>query len=243
MKKCLFSSFTLLLFVCNAVSYAQTDYLRITRFPTISQLCYDSILSETSNIPRFFEEWAEWSKLVSKGVSDSRYNEIFVRYFREYYGKEEDKRDCKYIALPERIKVIKYNCKIYPDSLMTGLPESISYFIPKIELERPVVYLTPEVTDILDSFIDAPVRDKNYESVSEDDWAERWKRMDMIREYIPAELAHWGDGWYYSSYPLFDTIYVGEDGYYVSLSDADYSGFRLFVTWSGEEQLVVRWFQ
>lgn len=65
----------------------------------------------------------------------------------------------------------------------------------------------------------------------------------MIREYIPAELAHWGDGWYYSSYPLFDTIYVGEDGYYVSLSDADYSGFRLFVTWRGEEQLVVRWFQ
>lgn len=67
MKKCLFSSFTLLLFVCNAVSYAQTDYLRITRFPTISQLCYDSILSETSNIPRFFEEWGGVVKACVEG--------------------------------------------------------------------------------------------------------------------------------------------------------------------------------
>lgn len=72
-------------FVCNAVSYAQTDYLRITRFPTISQLCYDSILSETSNIPRFFEEWAEWSKLVSKGVSDSRYKEHTYSEWNIFY--------------------------------------------------------------------------------------------------------------------------------------------------------------
>lgn len=257
---------TLFLLFNNAVSYAQTEISNITGFPSGRKLYYNStmknVYGETNNLPRFFCEWAEWSKLISRGAADSEYNKIFSKYFLKYYGETDtmfqDDMDCEYIALPDRIEVIKFNCNIHPDALKsietrshngisvlfeTVLPESISYFTPKLEADKPIVYLISEATEIIDAFIEEPIHGKDYDLITKEDWEEFRKRSGMIEKYVPAIPAHWGDDWYYSSYPLVGTIYIGNDGYYVNISDADYWGFQLFITLEGEEIKVYDWIQ
>lgn len=254
------------LFLCinNAMAFAQPEISSIKNFPDWQRLyCNHGVKNkdgDTTNLHHFFNEWAEWSKLISKGAPDSQYNAIFTRFFRKYYGKANTMfggdRDCKYIALPYTIRVEKFNCNIHPDSLSKIhrdvasvlndriMPESITYFTPKIELDKPVLYITPKVTDLLDSFIEEPRKAKDYDSITEEDWEESRNRRDMIRDYVPAVIAHiFSEGYYYSSYPLIERIYVGNDGYYVHFSDANYSGEEVFVTSSGKVIEVAFWVQ
>lgn len=243
----------------NTGSYAQTDQSRITDFPRWHNLRYE----KTNDIPRFFSEWEEWSKLIAKGAQGIQYNDIFAKFFLKYHSERDtvsgNPDTCKYIAIPYTVKVVKFNCEIHPDKLSARfpevhdciytlskevLPESISYFTPRIEIEKPVLYLIPEAEKLLATFLDAPKESKEVHEITDEEREEREKRRrSMINEYVPALSAHWGDRWFFSSYPLFGTIYVGQDGYYVNISNANYSGFEIFVTWSGEETMVKDWIQ
>ena len=188
---------------------AQDDSSSIINFPQWRRLYYDlrwpngkeltNIYGERSNIERFFSEWESWSKLIANGALPNDYNDIFKRHFIEARDGKEEKS--KYIALPIRIKVIKNN-------------ESISFFTPVVESDKPVLYLTPER-----------------------------KRRDMINEYVPTQVAHWGDGWYFTSYPLVNLIIIGTDGYSISLSNANYSGTDLFVPWGKDPIVTSEWIQ
>ena len=220
---------------------AQDDSSSIINFPQWGRLYYDlrwpngkeltNKYGERSNIERFFSEWESWSKLIANGALPNDYNNIFKRHFIEARDGKEEKS--KYIALPIRIKVIKNN-------------ESISFFTPVVESDKPVLYLTPEVEQLLSSFIEEPLMKDEYtkkENVLEEDWEELRKRRDMINEYVPTQVAHWGDGWYFTSYPLVNLIIIGTDGYSISLSNANYYGTDLFVPWGKDPIVTSEWIQ
>ena len=264
----------------ETVSSAQVPYERIVSFPSMRHLYYDrktpNIYGERSNISLFFSEWEGWSELIKKGAAPSEYNSIFQKHFLEESPQRES--DAKYLSLPIRVKVIKYNCSIHPDSFKVSdesdsghddveiaiepsypynlmknrMAESISYFTPVIESDKKVLYLSPEAQEILSAFIDEPTKtldEKDFtysvrkKEITDDDWKEVRKRRDMIRKYVPTIAAHWGDGWYFTSYPLIRTIIVGEDGYYIEWSNANYSGQEYFVPWDGAPVDLGWWIQ
>ena len=244
---------------------AQVPVEHVVLFPSWHHLYYDSktanIYGEHSNIDIFFTEWEEWSALISKGLGSNEYNDIFKRHFCENNTKK--KNDSKYISLPLSIEVVKYNCNINPDSIKvqdhysliqslinSKRPESISIFTPKIESDKKVLYLSKEAQDVLTAFLDEPTMvfspgapPATKQEITEEDWAEVRKRRDMIGKYIPTIVAHWGDGWYFTSYPLINRIIVGNDGYYIDLSDANYNGELLFVPWDLEPIVLEEWIQ
>ena len=231
---------------------AQEDSSSIISFPQWGRLYYDlrwpngkeltNKYGERSNIERFFSEWESWSKLIAKGALPNDFNDIFKRHFIE--ARDGRESESKYIALPIRIKVIKYNRELQSDN--NTLFESISFFTPVVESDKPVLYLTPEVEQLLSSFIEEPLMKDEYtkkENVLEQDWEELRKRRDMINEYVPTQVAHWGDGWYFTSYPLVNLIIIGTDGYSISLSNANYSGTDLFVPWGKDPIVTSEWIQ
>jgi hypothetical protein len=102
------------------------------------------------------------------------------------------------------------------------------------------------------SFIDEPKmmfdeRDYTFsirkEEITDEDWEEVIKRRDMIGKYVPTIVAHWGNGWYFTSYPLIRRIIVGDDGYYIEWSNANYSGQEFFVPWNAEPIDLGGWIQ
>ena len=245
---------------------AQVPYESIVSFPSWHHLYYDSVIpniyGEHSNIDLFFSEWEEWSGLIKEGAVPCEYNSIFQKHFLEERPKRVSV--AKYLTLPLRVKVIKYNGNIHPDSIKGSdnsysydliknrKPESISFFTPVIETDKKVLYLSPEVQKILSAFIDEPckVLDKKDETfsvmkeeITEEDWKEVRKRRDMIGQYVPTIVAHWGDGWYFTSYPLIGTIIVGDDGYYIEWSDANYSGQEYFVPRDADPIQLGWWIQ
>lgn len=231
-------------------------------FPSFHKLCYDTETGDAhsgrSNIDRFFAEWESWSGLIANGSTGKEYNEIFKKHFSENNARE--KRDSKYLSLPLMVKVIRYDSNIHPDSIKvkdytsilsclmnSRKPESISYFTPVIESDKKVLYLLPEAVDMLTAFIQEPetisAKNETAHTDKQDIRDEVRKRRDMIREYLPAVIAHWGDGWYFTSYPLIECIIVGNDGYYIGLNDANYSGEQLFVPYEKEPMVLWEWLQ
>ena len=245
---------------------AQVPFERIVSFPSWHHLYYDSkipnIYGEHSNIDLFFSEWEEWSELIKKGAVPSEYNSIFQKHF----GEENPQKisDAKYISLPISVKVIKYNGNIRPeikgsddalypqDLIKNRMPESISYFTPIIESDKKVLYLSPEAQELLSAFIDEPEMtfdERNFtfsvrkKEITDEDREEERKRRDMIGKYLPTKIAHWANGWYFTSYPLIRTIIVWDDGYYIELSDANYSWQKYFVPWDADPIDLGYWIQ
>ena len=250
----------------ETVSSAQVPYERIVAFPSWHHLYYNSkipnIYGEHSNIDLFFSEWEEWSELIKKGAVPSEYNSIFQKHFRE--ENPQKKSDAKYISLPISVKVIKYNGNIRPeikgsddalypqDLIKNRMPESISYFTPIIESDKKVLYLSPEAQELLSAFIDEPEMtfdERNFtfsvrkKEITDEDREEERKRRDMIGKYVPTKIAHWANGWYFTSYPLIRTIIVWDDGYYIELSDANYSWQKYFVPWDADPIDLGYWIQ
>ena len=69
------------------------------------------------------------------------------------------------------------------------------------------------------------------------------KRENTIGELIPMTIAHWGDGWFFLSYPNIHEIVITNNGYYIDLADADYYGQMLFVPWNKDPIEVYSWIQ
>ena len=178
---------------------------------------------------KFFAKWEQWSELVAKGTVVSEYNDIFIKHFCK--NNPQDEHGSKYLTLPLQVKVIKYDCNInyetYPkpfaDSLKTSAtPESIMYFTPVIKSDKKVLYMNRELETILAGYLAEPGKDASEETD---------KRLKMIGEYIPTTIAHWGNGWFFLSYPNIHEIVVTNSGYYIELVDADYYGTCYFIPW------------
>lgn len=245
---------SLVLAVNSFELWAQEDSSRISGFPEETKLYYNQEKNENeerTNIPKFFHDWEELSKLISEDAPDSPYNEIFSKYFCRYYGSKDTmfggEQSCKYIVLPRTVKVIKYNrnirkwyTNVYPKKVE---PKWVIEFTPKVVLGKPVLYRIPEAENLLSSFISEPVKNRYSEEVTTEQQYELKQRRMRICDYVPALIAHWGNGWNFCSYPLINTIIVGKDGYIVTIDNADYSGIELFVTWSGKETEIGEWIQ
>lgn len=247
---------------------AQVPSEHVVTFPHWDHLYYDSktpnIYGENSNIDMFFSEWEEWSLMVANGAAPSEYNSIFTKHFLKEHRKKRSK--AKYLSVPLFVKVIKYNYSLNPDSIKdlesffhsnhwkkNKLPDSISYFTPIIKSNKKVLYLLPEAEELLSAFINEPTMTPfdsetfrplvRKDEITEEEWEELRKRRDMIGQYVPTVVAHWGNKWFFSSYPLIRSIVVWDDGYYIEWSYADYSGQACFVPLDGDPIVFESWVQ
>lgn len=240
---------------------AQQDIREITYFPTESHLYYGkNSYAEASNIERFFTELKEWSMIYRNGVMvNEDYNAIFVKHFKEAYSDIE--QSSKFISLPMDVTVTRYDCDLTPyihnmnELYDNVLPLAITSFTPVLDSNEEVVYISGRAADLLRDFIEEPMHktiekdgrdikvEKEYEEISEEDWAERKKRVFMIREYVPANRSHWGELWYFLSYPQITSFIVGNDGYFISIDYMTYYGIRYYVPWQGEPEEIGRWIQ
>ena len=253
-----------MLFGSNTKTYSQSDLSHITFFPTWGRLYYENnfenIYGETSNIERFFDELKGWSKIYKDGVLvHKRYNAIFVKHFKEAYMKEE--QNSKFISLPMSVTVIKFDCDLRPyihnknELYKNVLPASITSFTPVLDSDRDVVYISDEADKLLIDFIEEPKYktvkedgeyfkvEKDYEEITEADCDEMRQRREMIEEYVPAKMTHWGETWHFMSYPQITSFIVGKDGYIISIDDMTYSGTEYFVPWKGKPVEIYSWIQ
>ena len=184
-----------------------------------------------------------WSDLIAKGAVADEYNDIFIKHFCE--NNSRDEHDSKYLTLPLYVKVIKYDCDItyesesgtipFSDKLKTNvMPENIGYFTPVIGSDKKVLYMNPELENLLASYIGNP------EEVSEE---EIEKRRKPIAEYVPTTISHNDDGWFFLSYPNILEIVITNNGYYIDLVNANYSGECYFVPWNKEPLFFGQWIQ
>lgn len=245
--------------------FAQSEISKIAFFPSWDKLYYYSNyknqFGETSNIERFFTELKEWSKIFKEGVVvHQEYNAIFVKHFTESYMDIMEQHS-KFISLPMRVKVTKYDCDLMPFIYKQSelydniLPVSIQYFTPVLDSDRDVVYISEKAEKLLIDFIEEPKNKtgkkeggvfkvkKAHVRITQKDYDEMRKRMEMIEEYIPAQITHWGETWYFMSYPQITSFIVGKDGYIISIDRLSYWGTEYFVPWEGEPVEISSWIQ
>ena len=198
--------FILVLLVAACVSggtlAAQTDGADALRFPGIHTL-------SSRNLDEFFVQLERWSQDVKDKAEPNRYNDVLVEFFKAEW-EDIDRLRGEYAVLPV-VKVLEYDFDLNPASwtdcyldewpALDSIPVRISYYIPVVECEKKVLYLTPEVKGIILSFLNERIGQSR-------------ERYMMIANYMPGFRApDIPDGCSLSSWPLDDTVYVGKDGF------------------------------
>lgn len=205
---------------------AQADALDSLSFPGSHSLSLD-------NMDEFFGQLEKWSRDVEAKATPNRYNDVLVKFFEEM--RNEALLHGKYVALPV-VKVLEYDFDLNPASwtdcyldewpALDSIPVRISYYIPVVECEKKVLYLTPEVKGIILSFLNERIGQSR-------------ERYMMSAKYMP--VFRWPDtpdGYTLSSWPLDDTVYVGKDGF-VFLCESLGWGALYFVPW-GKDPIEIR---
>ena len=206
---------------------AQTDGADALRFPGIHTL-------SSRNLDEFFVQLERWSQDVKDKAEPNRYNDVLVEFFKAEWG-DIDRRHGEYAVLPV-VKVLEYDfdlnpaswtdCYLYEWPALDSIPVRISYYIPVVECEKKVLYLTPEVKGIILSFLNERIGQSR-------------ERYMMIANYMPGFRApDIPDGCSLSSWPLDDTVYVGKDGF-VFLCESLGGGALYFVPW-GKDPIEIR---
>ena len=181
---------------------AQTDGADALRFPGIHTL-------SSRNLDEFFVQLERWSQDVKDKAEPNRYNDVLVEFFKAEW-EDIDRLRGEYAVLPV-VKVLEYDFDLNPASwtdcyldewpALDSIPVRISYYIPVVECEKKVLYLTPEVKGIILSFLNERIGQSR-------------ERYMMIANYMPGFRApDIPDGCSLSSWPLDDTVYVGKDGF------------------------------
>ena len=206
---------------------AQTDGADALRFPGIHTL-------SSRNLDEFFVQLERWSQDVKDKAEPNRYNDVLVEFFKAEWG-DIDRLHGEYAVLPV-VKVLEYDFDLNPASwtdcyldewpALDSIPVRISYYIPVVECEKKVLYLTPEVKGIILSFLNERIGQSR-------------ERYMMIANYMPGFRApDIPDGCSLSSWPLDDTVYVGKDGF-VFLCESLGGGALYFVPW-GKDPIEIR---
>ena len=206
---------------------AQTDGADALRFPGIHGL-------SSRNLDEFFVQLERWSQDVKDKAEPNRYNDVLVEFFKAEWG-DIDRLHGEYAVLPV-VKVLEYDFDFDPDSwkeslqeywpVCDSIPARTSYYIPVVECEKKVLYLTREVKGSILSFLN-----------SKREWQERYK---VCAKYIPVLM--WpdtADGFKLASWPLDDTIYVGRNGF-VFMCNGLGQGGLYFVPW-GKDPIELQW--
>ena len=206
---------------------AQTDCADALRFPGIHRLF-------SRNLDEFFVQLERWSQDVKDKAEPNRYNDVLVEFFKAEWG-DIDRLHGEYAVLPV-VKVLEYDFDFDPDSwkeslqeywpVCDSIPARTSYYIPIVECEKKVLYLTREVKGSILSFLN-----------SKREWQERYK---VCAKYIPVLM--WpdtADGFILASWPLDDTIYVGRNGF-VFMCNGLGQGGLYFVPW-GKDPIELQW--
>lgn len=206
---------------------AQTDGADALRFPGIHTL-------SSRNLDEFFVQLERWSQDVKDKAEPNRYNDVLVEFFKAEW-EDIDRQHGEYAVLPV-VKVLEYDFDLNPASwtdcyldewpALDSIPVRISYYIPVVECEKKVLYLTPEVKGIILSFLNERIGQSR-------------ERYMMIANYMPGFRApDIPDGCSLSSWPLDDTVYVGKDGF-VFLCESLGGGALYFVPW-GKDPIEIR---
>ena len=202
-------------------------------------------LNQEKNLENYFYEVKKSSNTFQNEIIvNEEYNKIFLRHFNE----ERDKNNgSKYVTLPMKIKVQKYDCDIRPfyedENITIPPPDSIIFFTPFLEGEENVLYMSPKTEEFLSSFIIGEADNSNKTNRSTYITEDISQRMEKVREYIPVFWTHWSESLFFLSYPQILEFTVGKDGYCININLLSYYGNVYFVPWNKDPELIYEWIQ
>lgn len=170
----------------------------------------------------FIADWEKWSRIVAESSAPSEFNALLSKLFaKEIADLYEDPMD--YITLPLHVAVVTFDFDLYPllaekgryafmrytdKDVLSDYPKSISFFTPVLESKLKPLYISPEIDDLIDSYI----RDGG-----------EWNRKSRAAQFCKLYL-----------FSMFEpTILVGKDGFFVNSLDMEY-----FVPWGKDPIVV-----
>ena len=185
-------------------------------------------------LEEYFAALEKRSEIIAQSESECGhdaeiiYNELFSRYFMEYYRETL----CRYVSLPAKVMVYLYDMDIqtvveppHNIDLLKDLadlrPRYTTSFIPKFDVGKKVVYLEPEVEETLLRYIGKPLyrwEGKHlFRNYSEEGEELATQRCIRLREFIPLHGPRWWAAWYLCEYYCPKYLIVGNDGLYAFL--------------------------
>ena len=177
----------------------------------------------------FIADWEKWSRIVAESSAPSEFNALLSKLFaKEIADLYEDPTlpfPMDYITLPLHVAVVTFDFDLYPllvekgsyafmrytdKDVLSDYPKSISFFTPVLESKLKPLYISPEIDDLIDSYI----RDGG-----------EWNRKSRAAQFCKLYL-----------FSMFEpTILVGKDGFFVNYLMED---TECFVPW-GKDPIVV----
>lgn len=204
---------------------------------------------DPESIEKFIRDFSRLSDIIRKDVVvNEEFNAIFARHFTETYQERRSTSSplvlqTEYELLPLYVTAIKYDCNICPilrdgngkefptdiENIVRNIePVSVIFFTPVIDIDKKVLYLTPNAERSLTYFIMSDDREK------------KQKRIKMLQKYIPVAPVPMSDCLNFLSLPLIPVIITGNDGYWFE-SSTTWCGEYFFVPWGGDPIKIGEW--
>lgn len=166
---------------------------------------YNSLTNE--NFPRFIEDWRAWSKKREKEASDTMMNRYYELILAHYPGFKSDTDTLDYVVRRYCVSVFHSREKYHKNKSIDSYTFSdTTYMIPPAVKGKEVLYLTPEITKLLDAYLE---------------WAYGWwcenriteqphpDHEEIAKRFIPVEIGGDIPGYYsYETPPDIINFYL-----------------------------------
>ncbi len=172
----------------------------------------------------FMEDWYAWSKRIDASMPKSDSLTILFAKVFHHYQKELQSDISEYIVLPFSVDVIKNRqgksdtTYLFPRYMKTS----------KIEPDRKVLYITPEIHSYLSHFL-GRLRLNDSKKLPPKRSPINEGGLYTLAGYIPVHEGHWGGYWHLQSIPIVYRIKIKDNGYELDLRTSWYSGETAFV--------------
>ena len=172
----------------------------------------------------FMEDWYAWSKRIDALMPKSDSLTILFAKVFHHYQKELQSDISEYIVLPFSVDVINNRqgksdtTYLFPRYMKTS----------KIEPDRKVLYITPEIHSYLSHFLgrlrlhDSKKLPPKRSPINEGG-------LYTLAGYIPVHEGHWGGYWHLQSLPMVFRIIIEDKRYELYLRTSWYSGESVIV--------------
>lgn len=145
---------------------------------------------DINNINDFLEEWKEWSFRVSESLE---YNTLDKKVSRGLAHYEWSKTNTRYLTLPISVPVYVWR-------------KQINEFTPKVNTEKPVLYVTPEIENLISPFLGG-VGENESDYYCDGKLLVNEDNITQLAQYISIQYGHWGGYWHLETMPIPE--YVG----------------------------------
>ena len=196
---------------------------------------------EYAYLPSFFKVWSKYTVPLP---TDSLVNDYYAKVLAHYNDDEYPDSifpDHKYEVLPYCVKVTYIEKAFgagrdFKNEILGDYPELFrnrgesSYVVPKVNLDKPVLYLTPEINGLLDDYLGAGVPEKGYYP----------DRIEALSRFIQLNRGSWPGLYSYCTLPVIDEMIFYTDGVVIEITHKNV--FETFFLPDGSFEEVVSLF-